>query len=267
VKKIIHIHIPKSAGSTFNKCLSYYFGKRVVRVKGHFNYSYPIPAEMANASIVTGHLDLQAILDLGKTTLSDSIIFCFVRNPVDRVISGYYNILRDPTNPAYNVVKDFTLKEYVMSEIVPDVDNGQVRRLSFAGARNNETKTISTDHLKQAMSFIQQYSMNVGISESFDVSLLSIVKDLDWRMPRYLTVNRGKNKPKINDRKSMNEIYSLIIERNQFDAALYQFVQKRQSLMPRVSSTQLSLFRWLNRCYYIQNASLMINNKFNKRKN
>ncbi len=223
---LAHIHLPKTAGSTFNAILRRRFpADRIYEHQSYFNDSGANGPALSTASrtslVILGHLDFRCRLYLPQ----ESVFVSFLRDPVQRVVSGYHNILRDATNPAHAQVSRMDLAEYVRSGAVRDVDNGQVRRLSGVGM-DPPIGALSEEHLQLARSNIANHRYFIGITELFDQSLILLADLLGARPWHYVPVNTrtaGLRPPPIAE----PEIAACIRHRNSLDLALYREQRER----------------------------------------
>jgi hypothetical protein len=188
---LVHIHIPKTAGSTFNGILRRQFpASDRFELPAYFNDSSPGDAKLAAAgkdkSAVFGHLDFRCVKHLPE----ESLYISFLREPAARVISGYHNILRDTSNPAHQAVSGLSLEDYLASGIVRDVDNGQVRRLAGVGMEV-PFGDISEEHLQMARRNISTSNYLTGLTERFDESLLLLAEQFGGEPWHYLRLNSG----------------------------------------------------------------------------
>jgi hypothetical protein len=215
---LVHIHIPKTAGSTFNSILRARFPREwIYEYFAYFNDSgCDEPAvldALRDKAVFLGHLDMRCRPLLPKDTMFAS----FLRNPVDRVISGYYNILRDQSNPAHSAVSRMDISTYVDSGLVRDVDNGQVRRLAGVGLET-AWGSMTSKHLALARANIDGNRFFIGITERFDESLILLQQSLGTTMMHYVPVNVRRDTGEV----LPTSIREYILSLNPLDDALYR---------------------------------------------
>jgi len=194
--RIVHLHIPKTAGSTFNQILRRRFPSRLIyEYQSYFNDSGYDESGLLEARdtrlVALGHMDFRCRPFLP----AQALIVSFLRDPVERVLSGYYNVLRDKTNPVYAAVREMSLGEYVDSGLVRDVDNGQVRRIAGLGM-DVPFGAVGVEHLAMAMRNIAGNAYFIGITERFDESLVLLEDALGIQFPNYVPINTGNNRPR-----------------------------------------------------------------------
>jgi hypothetical protein len=248
---LVHVHIPKTAGSTFNSILRALFPKeRIYEYFAYFNDSGcdgpAISAALREKSIFLGHMDMRCLPLLPRETMFVS----FLRDPVDRVVSGYYNILRDPSNPAHRDVKGMDISTYLDSGLVRDVDNGQVRRLAGVGM-DAAWGSMTAKHLALARSNIDENRFFIGITERFDESLILLHQSLGTKMTHYVSVNVRR----VTSESVPTSIREHILALNPLDAALYKeysanFGQRLAEILEL--SSRLRLFNREQRFYRIK---------------
>jgi len=220
--ELIHLHIPKSAGSTFNYIMKRIYQDQVYEEKSVFNHVVELDATKIDSryKAVFGHFDSSFI----NNDHEEVVIVSFLRDPIDRILSGYYNILRDSRNPIHKEVTKMSLLDYVESGILKDIDNGQVRRI--AGIYDEvEYGKVDEKHYLKAIEIISAKNYFVGISELFDESLILLRNKMNWKNPYYHYIHRGKNKPK---KLRIDESVLLkIINQNRYDYLLYLYSFRR----------------------------------------
>jgi hypothetical protein len=147
-----------------------------------------------------------------------------------------------------------SLKDYVCSGLSTEVDNGQTRLLSGVeeagappvipfGECTVETLEIAKKNL------CEQFAI-VGLTESFDETLILLKRALCWRDPFYIKANVAKNRPRRDE--IPEATLKGIIKHNELDIQLYQCARGlfRKQIERCVSfDSELQRFRSLNRHY------------------
>ena len=178
-----------------------------------------------------------------------------VRNPVDRVISEYYSIIRTPSHPAHDAVKGLSFHDYVTKGVlVSQVQNTQTRIIAGAGGTfklSCREKPVTRRTLGEAKKNIQEHYLLVGLVERFDETMVLLKRILGWRMWDivYRRQNVGNNRP--------NEVATCttnIIKRyNKLDFELYEYAkqlfEKRIAEQDSSFSRELRMLRFYNKLY------------------
>lgn len=217
------LHIPKTAGTTFNSILKrQYFGKK------SFNFTSDIASDKkrfealsekdrASIALFTGHAPIKT----GIKEADNAIIITFLREPISRVKSlcqhvseGKSPYLLDKFPPS-----TFNLDDFLESGI-PELENFQTRALvnsrqddpsSFAGLIHSETKDMALNVLFNKVSYF-------GLQEYFNESLLIFSSALNWRMPVYASKNTKKvSKSIVFEQRHLEKITAL----NKLDLEIY----------------------------------------------
>lgn len=247
-RPLIHVHIPKTGGSTFNSILRGRFPREwIYEYFSYFNDSgcdeSAIRARLERKAVILGHLDMRCLPLLPE----ESLFVSFLRDPVERVVSGYHNILRDPGNPAHNEVAGMDLATYLQSGLVRDVDNGQVRRLAGIGMEFG-WGMVGAEHLALARANIDNHRFFIGITERFDESMLLLQDLLGCGRLNYVPVNVRRTSRKLPQQALVERIRAL----NAWDAELYkEYAARLERRLARVPDlpVRLQAFSRRQRCY------------------
>jgi hypothetical protein len=160
-----------------------------------------------------------------------------LRDPVDRIISHYYYVLRTPDHYLYQIVtsKKMTLLDYVESGISPELDNGQLRQLfgvefpqkqfefgqmPFGGC----TRAMFDEVIKR----INHEFSFVGIHENFEESIRFLADKYSWSNCNYVERNATRKRPSVKDIDA--ETKRTIEEKNILDIELVDYVRKNQNI-------------------------------------
>jgi hypothetical protein len=147
-----------------------------------------------------------------------------LRDPVERLISHYYFVRNYPEHYLYPLVhgQQMTLKDYVLSGVSPELDNGQVKAVS---GLYTPTGQCTEEHLESAKQNIQKYFPVAGTTEKFDESILLMKRRYGWAAPHYTRQNETASRPKRDE--VSQETIDVIREVNRLDVALFDYVSKR----------------------------------------
>ncbi|MFW5799708.1 MAG: sulfotransferase family 2 domain-containing protein [Spirochaetota bacterium] len=148
-----------------------------------------------------------------------------LRNPIERVVSLYYFILRREKHYLYKKVKGINLYEFVTADFSKPNQNIQTRFLSTQDPRNfNQKETISSDDLKKAKNHLKKYFSLIGILEKYDMFINMLSKLYKWDINNYKKQNVTPNRPKTEEleEKTLNKIKEL----NKYDIELYEYAKE-----------------------------------------
>jgi tetratricopeptide (TPR) repeat protein len=147
-----------------------------------------------------------------------------LRDPVERLISQYYHVLRSPEHYLHHQVKEgnLGLGDFARAQLAPELDNGQIRYL--AGIRDLPCGQITRDHLEQAIENLHAHFAVAGLVERFDESVLLMKQVLDWTPPIYTRTNVGSNRP---PRAELDQAdLAAVRETCELDCELYNYVEE-----------------------------------------
>lgn len=182
--------------------------------------------------------------------------FTILRDPVDRVISSYYQTRRARIDPLKQEAQKLTLEEFVLSGLRTALDNGQTRMLSGAAVEEDlNGKVVPYGQCTREMLELAKKNLRgfiaVGLSERFDESLMLFKQALSWSNVYYVKANVGRNKTTRN--RLSRSALSCIERYNELDLELYQYASRlfddeiqRQGLSFR---RRIGSYRILNSTY------------------
>lgn len=252
VETLIFLHIPKAAGSTLQKILDReYAGRPAFTIQGDsvresIERFRKLPADArSRLTLLKGHMHFGLHTYLPQPSTYATLL----RDPVERVISHYFYVLRQPEHYLHRtiVTGGMSLDACLEGKISPELTNGQTRLLA---GMEDEHGDCTADALELAKRNLRGYFAVVGLQERFDESLLLLKKRFGWRTPYYTKKNVGNNglRPGITA-----ETVDRIRRHNALDMALYDFAkalfdQQIQRQGPSLAK-ELKRFRALNRSY------------------
>lgn len=254
-RSIIFLHVPKAAGSTLNKILERQYEKKSIffiengsHIKEFIAEFKRLPeARKREIKVFQGHIKF----GLHERLPQPSTYITIIREPVERIISHYYYVLRTPRHYLYDEVtsKNMSLKDYVCSRITTELDNAQTRILS--GVESVGFGECSTENLESAKKNLQEHFSVVGLTERFDETLLLLKRALKWKNPFYIKQNVTKNRLLKED--ISKDTLNIIEKYNELDIELYRYVEEmfNEAINKSAYLTEIELkqFKLLNQIY------------------
>lgn len=220
---IIFIHVPKTAGRSFIKII-----KRQYKNKNTFQIN-PTAVSQSTKHFQTlsqkkrykykcllGHMQY----GLHQYMTPETKYISFIRNPVDRIISHYYYVIRTPEHYLYSYIQKniVSLKDYISLNSYSELTNGQVRDISGLSSNDDHALNVALKNINSNFQF-------VGLTEYFDESLIIFQKQLNWKNIIYIKQNVSTNKPLKEN--IPEEILETIRQNNQLDLILYESVKQK----------------------------------------
>jgi len=217
---LIFLHIPKTAGTTLNRIIERQYSPFAIftmdphRIRATAERFKRLPeARRRRLQVVRGHLfyGIHEFLPQGATYIT------MLREPVARLLSSYYFVLRRPLNPLHRKLKREGLGVEDCIRLFPHRNNTQCRFI--AGVKDT---AIADDRLLDLAkeNLTKSFSV-VGISERFDESLILISKTFGWTISVYESHKVAKARPVIEPR-----LVDVIRDHNRLDVELYEFGRK-----------------------------------------
>ncbi len=232
---LIFLHIPKCAGTSFRSLVEAEYRSRelLYSYNGELDFSQPneeflreFRRRRDDIRIVFGHLSFGVHEILGIAPHYATI----VRDPIDRVISQYRHIMRDPSSPWHSVAKRVTsIQEFVAGRFTEMTNNHMVRILAgppvasgFVGA--------DPEMLDRAKSNIMRHFVIVGLRETMPGVVNEFSRRFSWR--NFATPSHNVAPPS-----SPIELDEgtgrLIVDHNRLDIALYEWIKAKEYGQPR----------------------------------
>lgn len=255
-KGLIFLHIPKTAGMTMHQVVSrQYPSDTIYWVDGHRNredierFMRLPPEQRQHIQCMIGHVGF----GLHRYFQQPVDYLTLLRDPVERVISHYFYVKRSPDNYLHDwvVSRNITLKQYVSSKRVAELNNGQTRLL--CGMPQMDTifgHDPLTDAAFEAACRNLESMSCIGLVERFDESLLMFRKILGWGQIFYARANVTRSRA---GRDALPEdVLDAIKAHNQYDLELYalgrRLVEERLQ-MYEITPDELRSFHQQNAVY------------------
>lgn len=245
---LIYLHVPKCAGQTLSSALRLSFRRsRVLYLDGldkplHEVVGSISPEALSQVELVLGHIHY----GVHKFLPREPAYVTVLRDPVDRVVSLYKFILREPSHPLHVRVQTsrMSLEDYVSSGIDgSQTENGQTRQIS--GVQFTDPDSTTLGRAKQNLSTFEV----TGLTERFDETFVLLRRKMKLWMPFYISRNvssTGQAQVSVPDR-----VLDLIRDRNQLDLELYDFgramFSRQMDEQGQAFMREVSRFKKLNR--------------------
>lgn len=248
VKKIpvIHLHIPKAAGTTLSLLFRKLFSPEETFICGsnetglnHYDSNiYFINLEdeqKIKYKFIGGHVEFALI----KSYPAQHFSFTMLRNPVSRINSMYYYIKQNEKHHLHHVIMDnnLSLEQFCELGLWHEIDNGMCRRISGVadsvpyGRCTVEVLNAAKYNLENNISF-------VGIQERFNESLflllnfLDALDLLDYERRNTTKIKRHETEMSTSAKTALNKV-------NRYDLELYSYA--RQLYTSRYKETLATL--------------------------
>ena len=238
---LIFLHLPKTAGTTLHRILDREYPAEeifTIQEDAHADIARfkALPAgHKANLKLLRGHMGF----GLHQQFAQRCRYFTMLRDPVERVISYYYFILRQPTHYLYQAIQEnqWDLKQLLESGLPLMMDNGQTRLLSGVWGERPFGQVGEIEYTSARRNLDNHFAV-IGLQEAFDTSLLLYQKEFGWQRIEYRRQNTTQNRPR--QAAMTPETIDLIKRYNRQDFALYNYAAKRFADMVRA---QPALFK------------------------
>jgi len=260
---LIFLHIPKTAGTTFNRILEWeYPPHRIHTINAsalswshrHF-ISLPLRRRRA-ILLLKGHMHHGLHEHLPGT--STYITFC--REPAERVLSAYFFIRNHWLHPDFRRHRSsgISLEQFVAES----ESHVNVQTKLLAGLKPHEP--CGEESLQRALHNLRECYAVVGLTERFEESLLLMARLFGWKLPYYANFRVMTQRPRA--AAISPEIRRQIAVRNTYDVEIYREAQAlfagiQQALGP-VGQEEVAAFRarcasvstWERRKYYARSV-------------
>lgn len=247
MKKLVYIHVPKTAGTSLNSFLSSHFDKSALHVENNWkNYNEIFEKN----DFVSGHIPyskFENACDLDKCTTIITL-----RLPIEHVVSHicWVRKLADPNEKKRfmahpDIYKKIALKMKEYDFSCPDQLEALLDWLEsipfflfhnnqtfFLNERPPSTYDMSTNYLEKAIENLNKVNL-IGVSDEFDDFLIKISDLYGWNLPQknsyFFNSNINKYGINLSNTKTLNILNRLI----EYDNILYNKA-KELSTKPKV---------------------------------
>lgn len=226
---LIFLHIPKTGGTTLNHILQNHFSPgRIYATSANPLHPAGSPEDLATLpdqqkvtyDLLIGHMGFGLHQQLPRLATYATIL----RHPIERLLSNYYHEARDPRSQHHTAIQSGQMdwQTYLNHHHEAGQDNLQTRMLSGNWSYHG-SGDCTPAMLDQAKTNLANHFSVVGISEQFDETYLLLCQQFGWQPNTYRRQNVTHRRPQQYSLRPGDR--QLIIDSNQYDLALYQYVQ------------------------------------------
>lgn len=267
-KTLIFLHIPKTGGTTLRTIIDrqYKPGEFLI-IEGARSGNFPRKVKeiteerLKSIKIMAGHMDV----GIHEYLSFPATYFTLIRDPVDRLVSLYYFIKRKKADRHHQLLleSNITLKDFVLSGIRNNFNNGQTRVIAGAKYIDTEYGKCSKEMLEAAKDNLHKYFSIVGTTERFDETIMLLKKKFNWHLPLY-----GNNKNVARVRPAIEELpqetLEIMLELNQLDIELHEYAG--EILQGLIETESDDFLREIEKFKTYNNAYRLLKEKLNKKK-
>lgn len=251
--RLFYLHVPKTGGTTLQYLLAKNY--RINDVL-HVNAGEALrnPAVLYKKgdlpkSVLMGHYDMSHLIYQAFNT--PFVHLTLLRHPVSRALS-YYNYLKKmPNNQHHQKAISKSFQEFVQSEDVFELNNGQTKRLAgFMDLQAIGQPQREQEILEIAKANLVNYFSFFGLQERYTEFLLMARQLLGW--PDIFHRRHNVSEKQVKKEEIGQEILADIRERNSYDLALYDFASElfeQRCRQLEITQKRVECFRKANQQY------------------
>lgn len=268
---LIFLHIPKTAGSTINEVLKWKYKSSETFYMNGWEMKKSIlkfknlPHQKRDKiKLIVGHIPF----GVHQALSNPSAYITMLRQPVDRVVSLYYYILRDPNHYLHEQIisSQISLEDFVISRMTPELDNGQTRLLSGVGYDIPFGRC--TEELREStITNLQNNFVFIGIQEKFNESILLLQKKVGIKVwPFYLSQNVSKSR--LPTTALADKVIEKVNKNNHLDQEIYEYARKsfdEELIRMSITPEKVRMFTRINNIYYFYKVSQQSTVRFGKK--
>jgi hypothetical protein len=226
MKTILFLHIPKTAGTTFQSIINnnYLQGyHRAYSVSKIEKINKMPPSKKKMIRILAGHFGY----GIHEVFPQRCEYITFLREPLARELSGFYYMKSHKNHRWHNCIKNMDFKTYVYELLSqPFWQNRQTALLSGAlspGLKDYDGE-LTRDDFKKAKSNLDNMFSVIGLTEEFDKSLFLLQKRYDWSHITYNIKNKGNYAEPLSfiDTETSKQLK----DNSRLDIELYEYAKK-----------------------------------------
>lgn len=226
-QKVLFEHVPKCGGTTISYYLkSQYLDNTIFSIDGSnpsksINYFMSLPEKKRYSyNLVQGH-GAHRLRQYTHPAIKKATI---LRDPVDRIISHYYYVLRTPSHYLYTdvVVKRMSLIDCATSNLSGELRNNYVSRFLQIPAK--EAESNPDESIMSAYNILQDEYDVVGTLDNLNSAMHSLAQIASFRFEfKAKKLNATVDRPKLMDVDQLT--LNAIAEVNHLDVRLFELVK------------------------------------------
>jgi len=238
--KLFFVHIPKTGGTSFSKCLQRMYHRKTFSFTGDpfedlERYRGLSIGAKEKIALITGH----APLTTGESELDRLPKITFLRNPVDRVKSFCQHVGEGkPTSAPREHREHFDIDKFLDSGN-PELSNLQTKMLLGRGSYHIDLHDPDLI-VEKATEVLETKLICFGLTECFDVSLMLFRKTLGWENWPVYTMLNTKNEARlvVFSERNLCKIRELNeLDMRVYDVATELFTQRAQKNVDYLESS------------------------------
>lgn len=227
MKPIIFLHVPKTAGTTLHSIIGLNYPNHQLfftspdSERPWTEVERLTPNQRERIKLYTGHF----AFGLHKVLGEDATYITVLRDPIDRTLSEYFHIKRDPTHGLHAFVSSgqMGLDAYLLHLKARGIDNNQTRLFSGEWLNSDHLTPCTEQMLTEAKHNLQTHFAVVGMTEHFDVTLLLLQRAFGWKHLLYKNRNTTANRP--TETSLTPDERAVLDQHNEYDTQLYAFAK------------------------------------------
>ncbi len=216
IKKIVFVHIPKTAGSTFKRIImnQYSEGEYIpIYNRADIEQNFTNHFHTDKVKAIFGHFFFPDFIQ-GEIDIEQHKLMTFLRNPVARVISNFHHSLQSDKPKTIEYMKDLqTLEKFAAWKGQLNIQTQFISGLNIADFNKDPEKGYEI-----AEKNLRKYFSLIGITERFDESMTVIYDRLPWQKKPYISYNVRNS---LSKQSVDTETKKLIEKLNYLDLKLY----------------------------------------------
>lgn len=212
--QLFFIHIPKTAGTTFNDILhTRYLEKDICPIAWPYSDLLDIKDELPGYKLIRGHFPYYLVNHLPKMP----VCVTFLREPIARTLSFFDQAQRRSDFPSYDRIKDLSFEEFLQTEkLLKQFSNTQT--IYFCKDTTQQSGDLDLQLARRNLASLPF----IGITEEFDRSMELFTYTFGLTsIPQFQNKNISPRRKK---RADVMENYQDVLEKyNREDLDLYEF--------------------------------------------